>query len=219
MSELLTAEVIKYLQANGLDWVVGYAAIAFVGWGGFTAFVTWFFTHRLTIADLRSKGIEARLKSGEMLKEIESSQKILSSMIETQGLHLREFLVLLKTDDMIKLESKREELCRFHSKDYSDALDVYLERCIVYVKKSDFRDRALIDFIPALQSKIKLLDALNLPEALCKCGNPSRYQINKTPMTVFLRKIRRALPLRSLPTRLKLLKIRYALSPHFRPGT
>lgn len=202
-----TDAAIKELQARGLSHFVWIGGFISIGWTALTSVVAWIIGQKTTIAQLRQAGVETRLKSGDILDRIEKSRLELSSQSENFSLLLRDFSGALRPKRKKALRDIREEICRLHSRDFTDQLRRYVEDCRTYLKKSDVRDRILIDVLPALRTSLKFAEVINHEKILKALNGTSPYLFDRTALTVFLRRVRKALPIFALKARWQLFKV------------
>lgn len=211
-----TDAAIKELQARGLSHFVWIGGIVVIGWTALTIAITWFLGQRVTLAKLRQTGVETRLKSGDVLDRIENSRIELSSQSENFSLLLRDFSDELRPKRKKALKAIREEICRLHSKDYFDRLRRYVEDCKIYLTKSDARDRMLIDVLPALRTSLRFAAVVNHEKILRNLNGASPYRFDRSSMTVFLRRIRKTLPIFAVKARWQLSRVKWKFRPHYR---
>lgn len=211
-----TDAAIKELQARGLSHIVWIGGCVSIAWTMFVATMSVFLSQRMTMAKLRQTGIETRLKSGEILDRIEKSRLDLSRQDESFSLLLRDFNLALAPKRKRALKEIREEICRLHSKEFCDQLRRYVEDCIIYLPKSEVRDRVLIDVLPALRISLKFAVAINHQKVLSDLNGASRYLFDKTSSIVFLQRIRKALPLLALESRWHLFQVERDFRPYYR---
>jgi hypothetical protein len=211
-----TDAAIKELQSRGLSHFVWMGGFVIIGWTAVTIAITWFLGQRLTLSKLRQAGVETRLKSGDVLDRIENSRIELSSQNESFSLLLRDFSDALRPKRKKALKAIREEICRLHSKDFVDRLRRYVEDCKTYLTKSDARDRMLIDVLPALRTSLRFAEVVNHEKILKMLNGASPYRFDRTSMTVFLRRIRKSLPIFAVKARWQLFRVKWKFRPHYR---
>jgi hypothetical protein len=189
-----TEAAVKELENRGLQHYMWIGGIGLVTWTVGSAILTWLVTTGLTLAKWRQSGIETQLKSGDVLERIEATRKNLSKQKEQFDILLLELAELLRLKRTRGVKNIRDELCRFHSKEYLDELRHYIESIKIYSSKSDAGDRIEIDIIPALQTTYKFLSVVNHPTMLKKCGDKAPYLLNKRSNKVLFKRLRRMLP-------------------------
>lgn len=165
-------------------------------------------TIRKVHADSEKTRTETRLKYQELLAAVDERQQKLNAHKWQLDELLKDVREILKKNRKRILVEARDSLCSFYSNEYVPAFEAYVTLCQQVLPTSELRLRARGEFLPALETQIGLVSAINSEHFLERIDGAAKYKMRRDTIDVLFTRVRSGLSLFDLKRRRKLKKIR-----------